>query len=198
MGDAWQRRVDLLSDPVSATFADCVRLVRAEADLTKVIHSPATAAIKLDPVSTGVDTSESEGIAATLHQTESEARNIAHDGLDIIFLAQDVEVIVNNIRDNLPELWSIVCSRLMNDADSLNEIVVLPVLFSRSLELLSSVLSEAVGLVLDCHSNNFGMFNQVDFRSAGGRSRFEVAEIIEVVEVLDHQLEDLRVVAAVI
>lgn len=80
----------------------------------------------------------------------------------------------------------------------MNKIVMISESSDRVLELLRRVLAKAFGLVFDSYSDDFCVFDQVGLRSDGARSRIELAEITEVVEVLDHQFEDIRVVTRVV
>lgn len=70
-------------------------------------------------------------------------------------------------------------------------------------EFDSSELAEAIGLVFDCHGEDFGVFNEEAFgsgcrRSSGTFRRLgELTSVVEEVEVLDHELDNLRFVANV-
>jgi hypothetical protein len=68
-------------------------------------------------------------------------------------------------------------------------------------EFDSSELAEAISLVFDCHCEDFGVFNEEAFgsgcwRSSGVFGRLgELTSVVEEVEVLDHELDNLRFVA---
>jgi hypothetical protein len=83
--------------------------------------------------------------------------------------------------------------------DSLSKVFALLKLRGGLLEIMSSELPKSFGLVLDGHGEHSGMLNEEGVRCLSlGTSLSCGAEVVEVVEILDHQLDDFRIIARVI
>lgn len=71
-------------------------------------------------------------------------------------------------------------------------------------EFGSGELTETISLVLDCHRKDLGMFNEIAFGNRRWRGVVlvgyhigEVASVAEEIEVLNHEFDDLRIVASI-
>ena len=99
--------------------------------------------------------------AATLHQIVCEARDAAHDDLDLFLILQIVKMLMESVGNNLTELMYIVGCSAVDDGDGMRKVSVAPLCLYCFLELLHSKITEPVNLVLDRHSEDFGMLDDV-------------------------------------
>lgn len=176
---------------------------------------------------------------ATLQQCVGELRDAGHDGLDVGLAFQFFEMGVEKFLHHVTELGHGVESRVVDYGDGLGEVVMAPRIVFRRLidELRLCQLAESIDLVLDRHSKDFGVFDNVillrswlrrsswtwvdrhgrisrhqefDDRAAvfrciagddvGVFGRLShalecVGGVVEVIKVMNHEFDDLRVVA---
>jgi hypothetical protein len=82
--------------------------------------------------------------------------------------------------------------------DSVSEVLVVPINTGGVPKVDGSELLKSGSLVLDRHGKHSGMLNKEGL-GIGRRGRADnVAEVVEMVEVFDHQFNDLRIIAGII
>lgn len=100
-----------------------------------------------------------------VQQAVGEALDAAHDCDHVLVDFQCIEMFVKDILDNLAKIKNIFGSRGVDDRDCQREVLMRPVAESGdgSLELGGSELTEAVGLVFDCHCKHLGVLDDAAF-----------------------------------
>ena len=116
--------------------------------------------------------------------------------LQFLFVFQVAEVIIDRSGDNSTQLLNVTWSRSIDYVDHLGEVVTVPFVQGCLLEFLKCECSKPVDLVLDRHSKDFGMLDERALAGQGNGS--SCAKVVEVVEVLNHQLHYLGHVARVV
>lgn len=138
-------------------------------------------------------------VTLTLQHGVSEARDTADSLLDRGLLLESWEMVVNRVEDNFTKLGSVFGSRREDNVDSLWERVTVPRCRKGILEAHSSTQTKTIDMVLDCDGEHLGVRDDrcLVIRGCRAARSIRVARkvISEMVEVLNHALDHLRVIA---
>lgn len=107
--------------------------------------------------------------ATALQQSISQGRDAAYYGLDLWFVLQLVEVLAKGVGDDVTEFGDAIRRRVVNDEDSMSEVLVVPEHLCRSLELFGSEVAETINLVLHRYGEDLGMLDDVHWWLGRGR-----------------------------
>lgn len=97
------------------------------------------------------------GCTTSLEQVVREATDAAHNYLNLDFLSQSVEVLMNGVSDNVSKICNVICGRVVDCKDSSGEAVVVPASLYCLRKFGDCEIAEPVDLVLDRDGEDFGM-----------------------------------------
>ena len=149
------------------------------------------------------------GVALALQQSENEVQMLVHESLDAVLMLELFKMRVEDLLRKDTELGDCVGRRAVDHGDSLGKVVVFPRFTLRRfvLELRCGEVAEAVDRIFNGHGEDFDVPQEEVLRLVGRGSapllilcrHFDgISRIIEMVEVVHHELHNLRIIVELV
>lgn len=142
------------------------------------------------------------GVALALQQSENEVQMLVHESLDAVFMLEFFKMRVEDLLRKGTELGDCVGRRAVDHGDSLGKVVVFPRFTLRRLvlEFRCGEVAEAVDGIFNGHGEDFDVPQKEVLRLVLILCRhFDgISGIIEMVEVVHHELHNLRIIVELV